>query len=177
MERGREMITATNPSIEQIESQIHLMRGVKVMIDRDLAKLYGVTTGALNQAVKRNKQRFPDDFMFQLSENDCLNLISQTVISSAAHGGVRHLPFVFTELGIAMLSSVLHSEQAIAVNIQIMRTFTKLRALIANNQELQLKLEFMEKQYDEQFKIVFHTIRKLMQEEETRTPEIGFNTT
>ena len=123
------MVKTLTPLIpsERIESKIHFIRGRKVMLDKDLADLYKVTTGALNQAVKRNPERFPDEFMFQLTKDELNNLKSQFVTSS--WGGVRKLPFVFTEHGVLMLSSVLKSDRAIQVNIQIMRIFTRLRRL------------------------------------------------
>jgi hypothetical protein len=157
---------------EHIEGKIYLIRGKKVMLDRDLAALYGVTTGALNQAVKRNPERFPDDFMFQLTEKEFENLKSQFVTSS--WGGVRKLPFVFTEHGVLMLSSVLKSDRAIQVNIQIVRIFTRLRQLIATNREILAKVEQMEKKYDEQFKVVFEVMKRLLAEEEKPKRRIGF---
>lgn len=160
--------------IERIESRIYVIRGKKVMLDRDLAELYGVKTQVLNQAVKRNIKRFPEDFMFRLSLNEAENLISQIVISSSNWGGTRLPPLAFTEQGIAMLSSVLSSERAIVVNIQIIRTFTKLREMVSENDHLRHKLEVMEKQYDEQFKIVFDALRRLLEDEESLKPEIGF---
>lgn len=159
---------------ERIERRIYLIRGQKVMLDRDLAELYGVKTHVLNQAVKRNIKRFPEDFMFKLSLHEARNLISQIVISSSGWGGRRHAPFAFTEQGIAMLSSVLKSERAIMVNIQIIRTFTKLREMISENDYLRRKLEAMEMQYDEQFKIVFDAIRRILTEDDEPKPEIGF---
>lgn len=159
---------------ERIEQRIYLIRGKKVMLDRDLAELYGVKTQVLNQAVKRNVERFPDDFMFVLSEAELKNWISQFVISNRAKMGWRKPPLVFTEQGIAMLSSVLKSERAILVNIQIIRTFTKLREMISENDYLRRKLETMEMQYDEQFKIVFDALRRVLTEEDELKPEIGF---
>ena len=160
--------------VERIETKILLIRGKKVMLDRDLAMLYGVSTKSLNQAVKRNSTRFPQDFAFQLTPNEDQNLKSQFVTSSLEHGGRRKLPMAFTEQGVAMLSSVLRSERAIRVNIQIMRTFTKLRELIGQNEDLQRKIEALESRYDEQFKIVFDAIRRLIAEDEAPTTEIGF---
>ncbi|MEK7655895.1 MAG: ORF6N domain-containing protein [Patescibacteria group bacterium] len=175
---------------ERIESKIYLIRGKKVILDRDLAALYCVTTGALNQAVKRNVERFPDDFMFKLSLNEASNLISQIVTSSfKSHKtrsrsqivilnrgeNIKYVPYAFTELGVAMLSSILRSPQAIAVNIQIMRTFAKLREILANHESLRLKLEEMEKRYDEQFRSVFDALRRLIAEDEEQKPEIGFH--
>lgn len=162
-------------SIEEVQGKIYLIRGQKVMLDRDLAVLYGVETRTLNQAVTRHKERFPDDFMFKLDNRELYHLKSQSVTSSSAHGGRRKIPRAFTEQGIAMLSSVLRSKQAIAVNIQIIRTFTRMRALIKENEVLRQKLEVMEKRYDEQFKIVFDAIRKLLKEpDESGSDEIGF---
>ncbi len=137
------------------------------MFDSDLAVLYGVETKVLNQAVKRNKKRFPPDFMFQLNQMEVdawgLQILrSQFVTSNKGHGGRRYFPFVFTEQGVAMLSSVLKSERAIQVNIQIMRTFTKLREMIAGNRELRIKIEKLEKKYDKKFKIVFDTLRQFL---------------
>jgi hypothetical protein len=169
---------------ERIETKILLIRGRKVIMDRDLAILYGVETKQLNQAVRRNIKRFPEDFMFQLNEQEmkvwnskiCLaklkNLRSQIVTSS--YGGRRYRPIVFTEQGIAMLSSVLKSERAIQVNIQIMRTFTKLREMLAGNKELRDKIEKLEKKYDSRFKIIFNVIKKLLAQETEPKKEIGF---
>lgn len=160
--------------VERIENKIYLIRGLKVMLDRDLAVLYGVTTKVLKQAVNRNLERFPDDFMFEMSSVELINLRSQIVTSRRNWGGMRYQPYAFTEQGIAMLSSVLRSERAILVNIQIMRTFTKLRELISQNENLKRKIEALESRYDEQFKIVFDAIRRLISEDEKPTPEIGF---
>src|SRR2546429_240542 len=124
---------------ERIERAILLIRGRKVMLDRDLAELYGVKTKIFNQAVKRNKRRFPSDFMFQLTYQEVRNLRSQFVTSNKERGGRRYLPFAFTEQGVAMLSSVLNSERAIEVNIAIMRAFVKLRQLLESNEELNRK--------------------------------------
>jgi len=130
------------------------------MIDAHLAILYGVQTRVLIQAVKRNIDRFPPDFMFQLTNDEFQVLRSQIVISN--RGGRRHLPYVFTEQGVAMLSSVLHSKQAIQVNIEIMRTFVRLRQLTESHKELRQKLQLLEKKYDKQFKVVFEAIHQLM---------------
>lgn len=128
------------------------------MLDSDLAELYGVQTKVLNQAVKRNLDRFPEDFMFQLSENEYKILRSQIVTSRIQYGGRRYFPFVFTEQGVAMLSSVLNSKRAIHVNIQIMRTFVKLREIISSHKDLVAKLNKLEQKYDSQFKTVFEAI-------------------
>ncbi len=152
-----------NPAVpsEFIESKIFVIRSRKVMLDRDLAALYGVQTQVLNQAVKRNLGRFPADFMFQLAGSEFQNLISQTVISS--WGGTRKAPRAFTEHGILMLSSVLNSEKAVQVNIQIMRMFMKLREVLLTHKQLRDKVEDMEKKYDKQFQVVFEAIKKLLE--------------
>src|ERR1043166_324829 len=147
---------------ERIEQTILLIRGHNVMLDSDLAQLYGVTVGRLNEAVKRNEDRFPSDFMFQLTKAEFENLKSQIAISSAKWGGRRHAPYVFTEQGVAMLSSVLRSERAIEVNIAIMRTFVRLRRLMDTNRDLARKIEALEKKYDEQFADVFAVIKELV---------------
>ncbi len=133
---------------ERVEQSILLIRGHKVMLDAGLAKLYGVETRVLVQAVNRNLQRFPDDFMFQLSQEEARFLTSQIVISKRGRGGRRHLPYVFTEQGVAMLSSVLNSSKAIQVNIEIIRAFVRLRQLIATHKDLARKLDALEKKYD-----------------------------
>jgi phage regulator Rha-like protein len=155
-----------------IERKIYLIRGQKVMLSTDLALLYEVEPRVLLQSVKRNIERFPPDFMFQLDYQEVTNLKSQIVISS--WGGLRKLPYAFTENGVAMLSSVLNSQRAIQVNIQIMRTFTKIREMLATHKELRQKLEQMEKKYDNQFKVVFDAIRELMQPPEIKKRKIGF---
>ena len=147
---------------ENIKSKIYLIRGHKVLLDRDLALLYGVDTKVLNQAVRRNIHRFPDDFMFQLTEIEDKLLKSQFVTSNIGRGGRRKLPLVFTEYGVAMLSSVLKSEQAIQVNIEIMRTFGRLREFLNSNKEVARKLALLESKYDRQFKAVFDAIREIV---------------
>jgi hypothetical protein len=158
---------------EQIAKKILLIRGRKVMLDKDLAGLYRVETKVLIQAVKRNKKRFPEDFMFQLNKNEFDNLRSHFV-TSKKRGGRRYLPYVFTEQGVAMLSSVLNSQRAIMVNIVIMRTFVKLRIIFASHKDLLKKIENIEKKYDSQFKVVFEVIRQLVLEEEKPKRNIGF---
>lgn len=160
--------------VEIIERKIYLIRGHKVMLDRDLAELYQVPTRRLNEQVKRNVTRFPADFMFQLSDEEAENLRSQFATSSTSHGGRRYLPYVFTEQGVAMLSSVLNSERAVQVNIAIMRTFVKLRQMLASNADLARKLAAMEKKYDSQFRMVFDAIRELMRPPEPKKRKIGF---
>lgn len=188
---------------ELIEQSILLIRGQKVMLDRDLAQLYGVLTKVLNQAVMRNRKRFPADFMFQLSPEEFDNWRSQIVtsnstekslrsqiatlkneqedtlrsqtVTSKERGGRRYLPYVFTEQGVAMLSSVLHSPRAISVNIEIMRAFVRLRQFIASHAELSEKLNALEAKYDEHFSIVFDAIRKLMEPPKpSKRRKIGF---
>jgi hypothetical protein len=163
--------TVLNIENEYIVSRIHFIRGKRVMLDSDLAKLYIVETKVLNQAVKRNIDRFPSDFMFQLTSDEYENLKSHIVTSS--WGGSRKLPFAFTEHGILQLSSVLRSKIAIEVNIEIMRTFTKLRNLVETSKELRDKIEALEQKYDHQFKIVFDTIKQLLYPKE-KPKKIGF---
>lgn len=157
---------------EIIQNKIIVLRGKKVMLDKDLALLYGVETKALNQAVKRNKVRFPDDFMFQLTYQEFRDLMSQIVTTN--RGGTRIMPYVFTEHGILMLSSVLNSDRAIHVNIQIMRTFTKMREMAIGYEELRGKIAAMEKKYDKQFKIVFDALHQLLTPPEEPKGKIGF---
>lgn len=159
---------------EQIESAILLVRNEKVMLDQDLAELYGVETRVLVQAVKRNIDRFPLDFMFQLSEEEFSSLRSQIVRSS--WGGRRTAPYAFTEQGVAMLSSVLHSPTAVQVNIEIMRAFVRLRRMLEKHADLALKLETMERKYDQQFKVVFDAIREIMKPDPPpKRRQIGFH--
>ncbi len=146
------------------------------MLDRDLAELYGVTTGNLNLAVRRNKNRFPEDFLFQLHANEAKSLILQFA-RSKGRGGHRKLPYAFTEQGVAMLSSVLHSERAAQVNIAIMRAFVKMREIINTHKDLAQKISEMEKKYDTQFRVVFTAIKKLMDPEAVPpSRRIGFTT-
>lgn len=161
--------------VEIIEKKILLIRGEKVMIDADLADLYEVPVKVLNQAVKRNMGRFPADFMFQLSKEEDDFLRSQFVTLKKGRGAHRkYLPYVFTEQGVAMLSSVLNSERAVKVNIEIMRAFVKLRQMLASNAELMKKMTGLEKKYDEQFKVVFQAIYELMKPPEPKKRQIGF---
>src|SRR3972149_5462507 len=140
---------------EIIEQKILLIRGKRVMLDKDLTALYGVETKVLNQAVKRNIKRFPDDFMFQLNWEEASELSRSQFVTLKKGKNIKYLPYAFTENGVAMLSSVLNSERAITVNIQIIRTFTKLRKMLATHKELKQKIEEMEKKKEEHFKIVF----------------------
>jgi hypothetical protein len=160
--------------METIEKKILLIRGQKVMLDSELAGLYGVQTKVLVQAVKRNISRFPLDFMFQLTTDEGMNLRSQFVTSSSGHGGRRYAPYVFAEQGVAMLSSVLKSKRAIEVNIQIMRAFVKLREMISTHKALARKLSEMERKYDGQFRIVFDAIQQLIEVEDKPKRRIGY---
>lgn len=170
--------------IEAIQQKIFFIRGEKVMFDRDLAVLYGVETKVLNQSVRRNRKRFPSDFMFQLNKKEFEIWKSQIVISNenlrsqivtSSWGGQRYFPYVFTEPGVAMLSTVLNSERAIQVNIQIIRTFINLRKMLITHKELKEKIERMEKRYDKQFRAVFEAIKLLLKEDEKPKKRIGFS--
>ena len=190
-------MTQIAPQPENLAQLVFLVRGEKVLLDADLAMLYGVETGALNRAVKRNIERFPADFMLQLSPDEWEDLKCQVGISSSpaspaktqkpeairsqivttsVHGGRRAIPYAFTEQGVAMLSSVLRSPRAVEVNIAIMRTFVQLRRLMDSNRDLARRIEAMETRYDEQFSQVFDAIKQLIAEDGTRKakPPIGF---
>jgi len=158
---------------ERIERSIYLLRGQRVMLSTHLAVLYGVEVRVLVQAVKRNLERFPKDFMFQLTRTEFANLKSQFVISS--WGGLRRAaPYAFTEQGVAMLSSVLRSKRAVQVNIEIMRAFVRLRQMLASHRDLARRLDALEKKYDAQFKVVFDALRELMNPPAGRRRAIGF---
>ena len=159
-----------------IERRILLIRGHKVMLSPDLAELYEVAPRALVQAVKRNRQRFPADFMFQLTQVEYTNLKSQFVISSWG-GARRAAPYAFTEQGVAMLSSVLRSERAVQVNIAIMRAFVKLREMLASHRDLARRLDEIEKKYDAKFRVVFDALRELMSPPAKPSRKIGFRST
>ncbi len=159
--------------VERIERAIRLIRGEKVILDSDLAALYGVATRVLVQAVKRHIERFPPDFMFQLTKEEFTALRSQSVTSSG-WGGRRYPPYAFTEQGVAMLSGVLNSPRAVQVNIEIMRAFVRLRRWLASHAELDKKLAELEAKYDEQFAVVFEAIKQLMAPPETERKTIGF---
>jgi len=186
-------MSTLTPKPENLAPLILFVRGEKVMLDSDLADLYGVEARALNQAVARNRDRFPEDFMFQLTAEEYETLrprlvagptgrpsnSSQTVMSSRKHRGRAYRPYAFTEQGVAMLSSVLRSPRAVEVNIAIMRTFVQLRRLMDGNRELARKIEAMEKKYDEKFAVVFDAIKQLIAEDEARKAQprrrIGFH--
>jgi hypothetical protein len=161
--------------MERIERAIILIRGEKVMLDSDLAEIYGVETRILNQAVNRNINRFPADFMFQLTTAEAESLRSQIVISNEGRGGRRYLPYVFTEHGALMLANVLNSERAAQTSVQVVRVFVRLRQMLSSNAELARKLESLEKKYDAQFKVVFDAIRQLMSPPAKPKREIGFH--
>jgi chromosome condensin MukBEF ATPase and DNA-binding subunit MukB len=162
---------------ETVISKIYEIRGKKVMLDKELAELYGVTTGNLNKAVSRNLKRFPEDFMFQLTEDEWGNLKSQ--IETSSWGGTRKMPKAFTEQGVAMLSGVLNSDRAIMVNIQIMRAYTKMRELLLTHKDLLLKMEELEKRVagqDEKVVMIFNYLKQFIKEQETPRKRIGFKT-
>lgn len=169
-----------NIAEERIVRGIHILREKKVMLDKDLADLYGVKPIRLREQVKRNKKRFPADFMFQLTGKEVDSMVSQNAIPSRKHLG-GHNPYVFTEQGVAMLSSILNSERAIQVNIQIMRAFTKLREIMGNHEDIRRKIEAMErkfKDHDQKFQAIFEAIKRLLEppEESQRKRSIGFYT-
>jgi len=161
-------------SVEAIADKIYLIRGLKVMLDRDLAELYGIETKRLKEQVRRNIERFPEDFMFELTKEELKNWRSQFATSNQYIMGLRIPPFAFTEHGVLMLSSVLKSERAVQVNIQIMRIFVKLRQLFLDNEELRVELEELKHITDERFQIVFETLDQLMNIENTEKKKIGF---
>jgi len=158
----------------RIARRILFVRGQKVMLDRDLAVLYGASTKRLNEQVRRNIERFPSDFMFQLTPEEADSLRSQFATSNRGRGGRRYFPFAFTEQGVAMLSGVLKSRRAVLVNVEIMRTFVKLRQILSSHAELARKLEELEKKYDSQFRVVFDAIRELMTPEPPGSRPVGF---
>ena len=161
--------------VERIERAIYLIRGQKVMLDRDLAALYGVETKRLKEQVRRNIARFPNDFMFVLSDEEFANWRSHFATSNSDRMGLRHAPMAFTEQGVAMLSSVVNSKQAIDVNIAIMRTFVKLRQMLESHAKLAKKLSGLESKYDEQFRVVFEVLNELMAAPEPKRKPIGFS--
>ncbi len=178
--KSQALVRKVSPVLTRsIERRVYIVRGQKVMLDADLAQLYNVPTSRLNEQVKRNRKRFPHDFMFQLKRNEADFLISQNAISSSGHGGRRTPVYAFTEQGVAMLSSVLNSDRAVQVNIAIMRAFVKLRQMIATHRELAEKIEELEKkfqQHDEQIEAVFDAIRQLLEAATSPKRRIGFAT-
>ena len=166
-------MTALVP-VERIASKIYLIRNVKVMLDRDLAELYGVKTKVLTQAVRRNIDRFPADFMFEMTKKEFENWRSQFVTSKSDRMGLRYKPMAFTEQGIAMLSGILHSDRAVHVNIQIMRVFVKLRQLLIDNKDLRKELEGLKQITEERFQIVFEALDQLLTVESKPKKKIGY---
>ncbi|MDY6837156.1 MAG: ORF6N domain-containing protein [Thermodesulfobacteriota bacterium] len=167
---------ATVPA-DQIERSIYLIRGERILLDSDLAQLYGVETGILNRAVRRNSDRFPEDFMFQLTADEVEDLRCQIGTSKKGRGGRRYLPYAFTEQGVAMLSSVLNSPRAIQMNVAIMRTFVRLRRELSTHKELAAKLNELERKiekHDESIETIFEAIRQLMTPPEKPRKKIGF---
>ena len=162
--------------VARIERRIFLLRGEKVMLDRDLAELYGVETKALNQAVKRNIERFPADFMFQVSKDEAAQILRSQIVTLKHGEHLKYRPYAFTEQGVAMLSSVLRSERAIQVNLAIMRTFVQLRQILSSHTDLARRLAALEGKYDKQFRAVFDAIRAMMTEKKKPRREMGFHT-
>jgi hypothetical protein len=158
-----------------ISQKIFFVRGTRIMLDADLARLYGVATKNLNKAVKRNATRFPADFMFRLSQKDLDTLRFQFGTSNPGRGGRRYTPYAFTEQGVAMLSSVLRSSRAVQVNVAIMRTFVRLRELLTTHEELRRKIDAMEKRYDARFQAIFDTIRQMLETPIPGKKQIGFH--
>jgi hypothetical protein len=167
--------TKSTVAVEQIDGMIRTIRGTRVILDRDLAQIYGVTTKALNQAMRRNKRRFPGDFAFRLSREEFDSMRSQIVTTSQKYRRSDSPPVTFTEQGVAMLSSVLRSSRAVEVNIAIMRTFVQLRRLMDTNRDLARKIDALERKYDEQFSVVFAAIKELVTPEAPARKQIGFH--
>ncbi len=161
-------------AVEPVEQLIRVIRSERVILDADLASLYGVSTRRLNEQVKRNAERFPQDFAFLLTREEFTNLMSQIATSRSTYGGRRKLPLVFTEHGAIMAANVLNSKRAIVASVHVVRAFVRMQQLIISNVDLVTKLDELERRYDEQFKVVFRAIRRLMMPAETRRKEIGF---
>ncbi|MGE5664201.1 MAG: ORF6N domain-containing protein [Deltaproteobacteria bacterium] len=173
--KSQTAISRSTLRTEDISERIHVIRGQRVMLDADLAELYGVSTKRMNEAVRRNATRFPEDFMFQLSREEDVSLRSQIATLKVGRGQHRKfLPYAFTEQGVAMLSGVLHSPRAIQVNVAIMRVFVRMRRMLVSHEELARKVDSLEKQYDEKFRMVFDAIRALMEPPKTPRRRIGF---
>jgi hypothetical protein len=175
---NRKRSTAIRVAPDEIERAVRVVRGQRVMLDFDLARLYGVTTAALNQAVQRNTDRFPEDFAYQLTQQEVAGLMSQIVISKGGRGGRRKLPWAFTEQGVAMLSSVLKSPTAVRVNVEIMRLFVRLRRLLATPGELVEQLTRLAETvqlHDEQIKAIAHVLNELMEKPADPRRQIGFH--
>jgi len=173
--KGKRVKQSSLIPVERIEKAIYLIRGEKVMMDRDLAAMYDVPTKVFNQAVKRHQERFPVDFMFQLTKEEAVLIRSRSQSVTLKRGSnIKYLPHAFTEHGVLMLSSVLNSEHAVQVNIEIMRAFVKLRQMLSSNAVLSRRLDELERKYDRQFKVVFDAIRKLMSLPQPAHKRIGF---
>ena len=178
------MTNAIAVSDEMVLSKIYLIRGKRVMLDRDLAEMYGVETKALNQAVKRNKERFPSDFMFQMTPQELEDWMSQIVTSNKEKMGIRKMPYVFTEMGVAMLSSVLKSETAVEVNIQIIRIFSRIREVLLTHNDVLLKLAQLERtilnqdekvnKHEEEIQMIFNALKQLLNQPHEPRKKIGF---
>lgn len=161
--------------VQSIVNKIYRFRGVNVMLDRDLAELYGVETKRLKEQVKRNIDRFPDDFMFELTKEEFEVLRSQNATSKMeGRGGVRYLPYAFTEQGVLMLSNILNSEKAVKVSIQVIRAFSMLKQMLSTHEDLKKKIEKMENSYDHQFRIIFAAIKQLIEEDLKTKRDVGF---
>ncbi len=161
--------------VQSIVNKIYHFRGVNVMLDRELAELYGVETGQLKRQVNRNINRFPEDFMFELTKEEVEVLRSQNATSKMeGRGGIRYLPYAFTEHGVLMLSNVLNSEKAVKVSIQVIRAFSKLKQMLSTHEDLKKKIEEMENRYDHQFRIIFDAIKQLIEEDLKPKRDIGF---
>ncbi|MBI1770455.1 MAG: ORF6N domain-containing protein [Bacteroidetes bacterium] len=178
------MSNAITVSDDIVVSKIYLIRGKNVMLDRDLAQMYGVETKGLNQAVKRNKERFPPDFMFQMTPQELENWMSQIVTSNKEKMGIRKLPYVFTEMGVAMLSSVLKSETAVEVNIQIIRIFSRIREVLLTHNDVLLKIAQLERtilnqdekvnKHEEEIQMIFNALKQLLNQPQEPRKKIGF---
>jgi phage regulator Rha-like protein len=164
----------TSIAVEQIQSIILVIRGERVILDSELAKLYGVTTARLNQQVRRNAERFPSDFVFKLTKEEHESLMLQFATSKRGRGGSRKLPLVFTEHGAIMAANVLNSQRAVRVSVEVVRAFIRLRRILASNADLARKLNELERRYDRQFKVVFDAIRQLMTPSPKKRKQIGF---
>lgn len=165
----------TSVSSERIEKSILTLRGQRVILDANLAEIYGVTTTRLNQQVRRNRERFPDDFAYSLTRQEVTHLMLQNATSSSGHGGRRKLPLVYTEFGAVMAANVLNSPTAIQASILVVRAFVRMREMLSVHAELSRKIDEMEKKYDAQFKVVFDAFRKLMDSPKTPRRQIGFH--
>lgn len=173
---AKEVNTSSVPD-EVIVSKIYFIRGQKVMLDKDLAVLYNVTTGNLNKAVKRNPKRFPEDFMFQVAHEDFKNLIFQNGTSSKGWGGTRKMPYAFTEQGVSMLSGVLNSDTAIEVHVRIIRIFAKLKEMLSTNKDILMQMQKVEKkltEHDEDIRLIFEALKQLLNPHQEPRKRIGF---